>query len=170
MSALEKTARALSLTKAEITLVTILISFLVLGGILKNIRSIEKEAVLVRKAEQSRFREAEVDSLIKLAAADQQHVKEEVLQDAAAEENGRPAARQREAHASEKVFTGTIAFNKAGKSQLEKIPGIGPVMAGRLIAFRKEKGGRVEQFQDFLEVKGIGKKKLELLKKHFTLE
>jgi competence protein ComEA len=170
MSALEKTARALSLTKAEITLVTILISFLVLGGILKNIRSIEKEAVLVRKAEQSRFREAEVDSLIKLAAADQQHVKEEVLQDAAAEENSRPAARQREAHASEKVFTGTIAFNKAGKNQLEKIPGIGPVMASRLIAFRKEKGGRIEQFQDFLEVKGIGKKKLELLKKHFTLE
>ena len=43
-------------------------------------------------------------------------------------------------------------------------------MAGRLITFRTEKGGKVTQFEDFLEVKGISSKKLELLKQHFTLE
>ena len=43
-------------------------------------------------------------------------------------------------------------------------------MAERLVAFRKAKGGKVQQYQDFLEVKGIGKKKLESLTKYFTLE
>jgi competence protein ComEA len=50
------------------------------------------------------------------------------------------------------------------------IPGVGPVMAKRLIEFRKQKGGKVSRFNDFLEVKGIGKKKLEILEKHLTLD
>lgn len=168
MSSLEKLAQRLSLTRAEISLVSILLGFLVLGGILKSFRSVEEESLLVKKAETARFREAEVDSLIRLASVDQKTVSEDVLQDVEAEEDERNAAHHRSA--AKKVFTGTIPFNRAGSGQLQKIPGIGPVMAGRLITFRKEKGGRVENFQDFLEVKGIGKKKLELLKKHFTLE
>jgi DNA uptake protein ComE-like DNA-binding protein len=53
---------------------------------------------------------------------------------------------------------------------LQKIPGVGPVMAERLITFRTAKGGKVHAFQEFLEVKGVGEKKLEFLKKYFTLE
>jgi competence protein ComEA len=171
MKQLENLARRLSLTKAEISLVSMLLGFLVLGVILKNIRSVEEADQLVKKAETARLREAEVDSLIKLAAIDQAKVREEVFEEVDAEKSDQPAEKHATHRSFEKkTFNGTISFNKAGINQLQKIPGIGPVMAGRLITFRTAKGGKVMQFQEFLEVKGIGKKKLELLQKHFTLE
>ena len=171
MNILEKLSVRLSLTKAEITLVSTLLGFLVLGGILMNIRSVEESDLLVKKAETARYREAEVDSLIKLAAVDQATVQEDVLQDTEAENDDASFERKAEHRSSgKKVFNGTIAFNKASSQQLQKIPGIGPVMAERLVTFRKSKGGKVLQFQDFLDVKGIGKKKLESLKKYFTIE
>ena len=171
MNLLEKLSVKLSLTKAEITLVSVLLCFLVLGGILMKIRSVEKSDLLVKKAETARLREAEVDSLIRLAAVEQSTTKEDVLQDAEAERDDSSFERKVEHRSSgKKVFNGTISFNKASSQQLQKIPGIGPVMAERLVTFRKAKGGKVQQYQDFLEVKGIGKKKLESFKKYFTLE
>ncbi len=171
MNFLEKLSVRLSLTKAEITLVSALLCFLVLGGILVNIRSMERSDLLVKKAETARFREAEVDSLIRLAAVEQSTTKEDVLQEAEAERDDASFEKKAEHRPSgKKVFNGTISFNKASSQQLQKIPGIGPVMAERLVAFRKAKGGKVQQYQDFLEVKGIGKKKLESLTKYFTLE
>ena len=168
---LEKVAQSLSLTKAEISLVSLLLGFLVLGGILKNFRSVEEESILRKKAERALYREAEVDSLLRSATAAQATVNEEVQEEADAEENGQPQKRQAAHRSTEKkVFNGTMAFNKASLAQLQKIPGIGPVMAMRLITFRKAKGGHVKEYQELLEVKGVGKKKLELLKKHLTLE
>ncbi len=171
MKLLEKLAVKLSLTKAEITLVSALLSFLVLGGILKNIRSIEKADTLVKKVETARYREVEVDSLISLASADQASVKEDVLQGIASEKGTSGAPKRAPQHSSEKkVFNGTISFNKATLVQLQKIPGVGPVMAERLMTFRTSKGGKVHDFKELLEVKGVGEKKLEFLKKYFTLE
>ncbi len=171
MNPLDKLALKLSLTKAEMTLVSALLAFLLLGGILVNIRSSEKVDLLVKKAESARYREAKVDSLIALATVQQESVKEDVLQDAETEGDEFAAEKKPEHRASgKKVFNGTLSFNKASSQQLQKIPGIGPVMAERLVTFRKSKGGKVLQFQDFLDVKGIGKKKLEFLKKYFTLE
>jgi len=171
MNPLEKLALKLSLTKAEITLVSTLLAFLLIGGILVNLRSSEKVDLLVKKAESTRYREAEVDSLIALATVQQESVKEDVLQDNKTE--GEELATEKKAEhrsSGKKVFNGTLSFNKASSQQLQKIPGVGPVMAERLITFRKSKGGKVMQFQDFLDVKGIGKKKLESLKKYFILE
>jgi len=171
MKLFEKLAVKLSLTKAEITLVSALLGFLVLGGVLKNIRSVEKAETLVKKVETARYREVEVDSLIALATAEQASVKEDVM-DGVASENEKSGVKKRASqHSSEKkLFNGTLSFNKASKGQLQKIPGVGPVMAERLITFRTEKGGKVHDFQEFLEVKGVGEKKLEFLKKYFTLE
>ena len=171
MKVLEKLAVTLSFTKAEISLVSVLLIFLVLGGILKNINSVEKAETLVKKVEASRYREAEVDSLISLAAIAQTTVKADVMQSIEGEKADATTEKRTSRRVSEKkVFTGTIPFNRATIRQLQSVPGIGPVMAERLITFRKAKGGKVLQFQDFLEVKGIGKKKLEFLSKHFTLE
>jgi competence protein ComEA len=171
MKLFEKLAVKLSLTKAEITLISVLLGFLVLGGVLKNFRSVEKAETLVKKIETARYREEEVDSLIALASMAQTTVKEDVVQGAETEKMG-TATEKRGAHRSseKKLFTGTISFNKASKGQLQKIPGVGPVMAERLITFRTTKGGKVHEFQEFLEVKGVGEKKLEFLKKYFTLE
>ena len=54
---------------------------------------------------------------------------------------------------------GTIALNRAGSSELEGLPGVGPVLAERIVAFREEHGpfGTVE---DLLQVPGIGEAKL----------
>jgi competence protein ComEA len=56
-----------------------------------------------------------------------------------------------------------IDINKAGAGELMTIPGIGKVMAQRIIDFRKEHGpfNRVE---DLLKVKGIGEKSLDKLR------
>ena len=171
MKFLDKLAIRLSFTKAEITLVSALLGFLILGGILKNIRSIEKAETLVKKVETARYREAEVDSLITLASSAESTVKQDVMDDVATEQQKPGTHKRASQHSSEKkVFNGTISFNKAGIGQLQKIPGVGPVMAARLISFRAAKGGKVLQFQDFLEVKGIGQKKLEFLRKYFILE
>jgi competence protein ComEA len=171
MNLREKLSIRLGLTKAEISLVSILLGFLVLGGILKTIRSTENADLLVKKVETARLREAEVDSLIRLAAVEQATTREDVLAEVNAEGDELTAGEKPQHRPSgKKVFNGTISFNKASSRQLQQIPGIGPVMAERLIAFRKTKGGKVQQFQDFLEVKGIGKKKLESLKKYFILE
>lgn len=171
MKFLEKLAVRLSFTKAEITLVSALLGFLVLGGVLKHVRSAEKAETLIKKAEAARYSEAEVDSLITLATAEQRTVEHDVVQEGT-EETGTQATHKRTPrHTLEKkVFNGTISFNRANAQQLQKIPGVGPVMAERLIAFRTEKGGKVHEFEDFLQVQGIGEKKLEFLKKYFTLE
>jgi competence protein ComEA len=171
MKLFEKLAVKLSLTKAEITLISALMGFLVLGGVLKNVRSVEKAETLVKKVETARYREAEVDSLITLATADLASVKEDVMEGAASEKERAGTQKRASPHSPDKkLFNGTLSFNKASIGQLQKVPGVGPVMAERLITFRTAKGGKVHDFQEFLEVKGVGEKKLEFLKKYFTLE
>ncbi len=171
MKLFEKLAIKFSLTKAEITLVSVLLGFLVLGGVLKNFRSVENANTLVKKVETARYREEEVDSLLALASIAQASVKEDVMDGVASEKENPGTQKRVSQHSSEKkLFNGTISFNKASRGQLQKIPGVGPVMAERLITFRTAKGGKVREFQEFLEVKGVGEKKLEFLKKYFTLE
>ena len=171
MNLIEKLATKISLTKAEIYLVSMLLGFLMLGVIMKQIHSVENADLLIKKAEAARYSDAEVDSLISLATVEQAKVNDDVSREVAAEEKDEVVEKTPKHPASgKKVFTGTLSFNKASTLQLQKIPGIGPVMAGRLITFRSEKGGKVKQFEDFLEVKGISSKKLEVLKQYFTLE
>lgn len=55
-------------------------------------------------------------------------------------------------------------INTASKEDLESIPGIGPVLASRIIAGRPYKN-----MDDLLKVKGIGKKKLKKLRTYFVV-
>jgi comEA protein len=55
-----------------------------------------------------------------------------------------------------------ININTAGASELQKLPGIGPAYAGRIIAYR-QKNGPFSTYDQLLEIKGIGKKRLEKL-------
>lgn len=53
-----------------------------------------------------------------------------------------------------------IAVNTASAPQLEQLPGIGPVLAQNIVAYR-DRYGPFQQLEDLLEVEGIGPSKLE---------
>jgi competence protein ComEA len=56
-----------------------------------------------------------------------------------------------------------LDLNRASAGELESLPGIGTVLAQRVIAFR-ESAGRFQKIEDLRAVKGIGAKKFERLK------
>ncbi len=51
-----------------------------------------------------------------------------------------------------------IALNTATDTDLERLPGVGPSMAGRILAYRQS-AGRFEKVEDLMMVTGIGPKK-----------
>ena len=55
---------------------------------------------------------------------------------------------------------GLLDINAATKAQLMALPGIGEVLADRIISYREE-AGRFNSVEDLLNVPGIGDKKLE---------
>ncbi len=61
-----------------------------------------------------------------------------------------------------------INLNAATPADLETLPGIGPALAERIVAYRTEHGG-FRRVEDLLEVPGIGPKKFEELKAHVTV-
>ena len=64
------------------------------------------------------------------------------------------------------ILDGTkINVNTADAIALQQLPGIGPVLAQRLIAYRDSIGSYADA-DELLDVKGIGKKKLEKIEKY----
>lgn len=62
-----------------------------------------------------------------------------------------------------------LELNRASRLQLESVPGIGPVLAQRIIDYRKAQG-RFSSLEQLDEVKGIGPKTLASLRKYLYLE
>ena len=58
---------------------------------------------------------------------------------------------------------GLISLNQADASTLEDLPGVGPVLAERIVAHR-EANGPFQAVEDLLEVPGIGEAKLAAMK------
>lgn len=183
MNPLDRLAVRLSLTRAEISVISILVIFLVLGEAVRNFRSVRDADILVKQKEREQFSERETDSMLAIASGYANNLSaagtpgtpealtnsDEAIYSGELEEEN-PPEKKTARRSGKKVFSGTIAFNKASEKQLQQISGVGPVMAKRLVTFRASKGGRIERHEELLEVKGIGKKKLEILKKHLTLE
>ncbi|MCM8831363.1 MAG: ComEA family DNA-binding protein [Candidatus Omnitrophica bacterium] len=63
--------------------------------------------------------------------------------------------------------TTLININTAQEKDLEKIPHIGKKIAASIIQYRKN-FGRFNNIEDLLKIKGIGRKKLELIKDYIT--
>jgi hypothetical protein len=70
----------------------------------------------------------------------------------------------------EKVFTGIFVLdpNTAPADSLELLPGIGPVLADRIVEYRQNK--RFEREVDITEVKGIGPKLYERLRPYLKIQ
>lgn len=56
-----------------------------------------------------------------------------------------------------------VLMNRAGVEQFQTLPGIGPVLAQRIVAFREEHGP-FKTVEDLLLVKGIGEKRFTEIK------
>lgn len=63
---------------------------------------------------------------------------------------------------------GRVDINRASAVELELVPGIGSVLAGRIVEFR-DRYGPFAEVEDLLEVRGIGPKVLERLRDYVTV-
>jgi competence protein ComEA len=57
---------------------------------------------------------------------------------------------------------GTVNINTASADELQRLPGIGPAMAERILAYRLQNHG-FKRVEDLLEISGIGEKKFAKL-------
>ncbi|MFH1305480.1 MAG: helix-hairpin-helix domain-containing protein [Candidatus Omnitrophota bacterium] len=62
-----------------------------------------------------------------------------------------------------------VDINNAAIKELVSVPGIGEVLASRIIAGRKAQG-RFYRVDDLLRIKGIGEKKLAMIRKYLKTE
>ena len=62
-----------------------------------------------------------------------------------------------------------VNINTAGQAELERLPGIGPSLAKKILDFR-QKNGQFKSPNDLMAVPGIGEKKFEQLKNLITVK
>ena len=62
-----------------------------------------------------------------------------------------------------------LNLNTATPQQLEGLPGIGPVLAKRIVEFREKKGG-YKRLEELLAVPGISEKKWRVLRAYLTVQ
>ena len=62
-----------------------------------------------------------------------------------------------------------IEINSAKVEDLQKVPGIGPTLARRIVEFREEHGP-FERAEDLLNVQGIGERTLERMRPYLRVE
>ncbi len=61
-----------------------------------------------------------------------------------------------------------VDLNRATAEELRALPGIGPVMAGRIVALRRERG-RFRKLEELMEVKGVGARTFARLEPLLTI-
>lgn len=62
-----------------------------------------------------------------------------------------------------------VNLNTASEDELQKLPGIGPVMAGRILEYREANGG-FTSVEELLEISGIGEKTFAKLETYVTVD
>ncbi len=72
-----------------------------------------------------------------------------------------------EAHSAPAPFH--ININTASAQELEQLPGVGNVLAERIVAYRKQ-NGRFKQREEVMMVSGISEKRYEEIRSMIVLE
>jgi competence protein ComEA len=62
----------------------------------------------------------------------------------------------------------TLDLNRASRQDFERLPGIGPVLAGRIVEYRAAQGA-FDDIEQLRHVKGIGNKKFEQIRPHVAV-
>lgn len=63
----------------------------------------------------------------------------------------------------------SVNINTAGERELTTLPGVGPVYAQRIIAYR-EKHGSFKSIEEIKRIKGIGEKTFQKMQSYLTIE
>lgn len=150
MRAFYRLQQHVALTQAELSALSVL-SLLFLGGLLAQnfaARGVPFPPEIY----------AEDDARFAALAAASPAAHEHALPQPAPEEARRTPAQRL-------VFTGVLDLNTASATELERLPRVGPALAGRIVAHREANGafGSVDELR---RVKGIGAKTLEVLRPH----
>ena len=61
-----------------------------------------------------------------------------------------------------------VNINTANSEELQQVPGIGPATAEKILQMRKSYGA-FKSVDDLLSIKGLGKKRLEKMRKYLTV-
>src|SRR5213082_3963839 len=61
-----------------------------------------------------------------------------------------------------------VNINTATSEELQQVPGIGPATAKKILTMRKSYGA-FKSVDDLLAIKGLGKKRLEKMRKYLTV-
>ena len=61
-----------------------------------------------------------------------------------------------------------ININTANSEELQLVPGIGPVTAGKILQMRKSYGA-FKSVDDLLAIRGFGEKRLDKMRKYLTV-
>lgn len=65
-------------------------------------------------------------------------------------------------------FGEKLNINTATLEQLARLPGIGEVIAGRIVEFRRE-NGPFQSIEELTDVEGIGEKRMDELREYITV-
>lgn len=79
-----------------------------------------------------------------------------------------PDTTVKEVKSSAEQDTTKININTAGPERLQKLPGVGPVYAQRIVAYR-DTSGQFQTVRELIKIKGIGDKRLENMKSMIEL-
>lgn len=79
-----------------------------------------------------------------------------------------PAAASRSTSSRNLPAPGSISLNTASGAELDRLPGVGPSTAAKILAYRRENGG-FTSIDELLAVKGIGPKKLQAMRRYLRL-
>jgi competence protein ComEA len=61
-----------------------------------------------------------------------------------------------------------LHLNTATVEQLERLPGVGPALAKRIVDFREKKGG-FKRIEELLAVPGVSEKKWKAIREYLVL-